>query len=120
MKQNDDGTFEIAPKERICIKVTKTQAPYLATFSDPDCTPWSSVTTPDPLTGIRCFIAPTTVCTWCFIEIVFEFVKNDQGNYDPSDKYIVVISGESGPPSGDTVAPPPPQGRPYRFHVSNP
>ena len=106
MRSNPDGSFEVSPGEKITITVTKTLPPNLASFSDLDCGPWASTTKPTPLTEIRTFTAPSTVCTWCGFAIVFDFLKDGSGNYDPSDKYTVTIQGETGPAVTDTVHPP--------------
>lgn len=115
MRLNPDGSFEVSPSEKVTVTVAKTLAPYLATFSDLDCGPWTSVSKPTELTEVRTFKAPATVCSWCTFAIVFDFLKDEDGNYDPSDKYTVVIEGESGPPGGDVVHPPPPKAKNYRF-----
>ena len=120
MRPNPDGSFEVSPSETITVTVSKTLSPYLASFSDLDCGPWTSATKPTPLTEVRTFKAPGTVCSWCRFAIVFDFLKDKSGNYDPSDKYTVTIQGETGPPATDTVHPPPLKTKNYRFHVSNP
>lgn len=120
MRSNADGSFEVSPNEKITVTTTKRLSPYLASFSDLDSGPWTSATKPTPLKEIRMFTAPGTVCSWCRFAIVFDFVKDSSGNYDPSDKYTVTIQGEIGSPATDSVHPPPPKAKNYRFHVSNP
>jgi hypothetical protein len=120
MRPNPDGSFEISPKEKVTVTVKKSLRPYLASFSDLDCTNWDSKTKPDELTEVRTFIGPEKVCSWCKFVIFFDFLKDGQGKYDPNDKYTVVITGENDPPAQDIIHPPPPKDHTYRFHVSNP
>src|SRR5438094_9775608 len=107
MRSNPDGSFEVSPSETITVTVTKTLSPYLASFSDLDCGPWTSITKPSPLTEVRTFTAPATVSSWCRFAIVLECLKDASRTYDPSDKYIASIQGETAPPATATVPAPP-------------
>lgn len=120
MRPNPDGSFEVSPSENITVTVTKSLYPYLATISDLDCECWASANKPDELTEVRAFTASATICTWCTFAIVFDFLKDSEGNYGASDNYTVLIKGDSGPAGQDVVHPPPPKTRTYRFHVSKP
>ena len=108
MKILPTGDLEVAPKETITVTVVKSQRPYAAAISDLIGAVWETTQKPNDLTEERTFRAPTSKASEVFCAIVFDFSPNDQGAFDPGDKYTVTMKGNSAEATRiATVVPPP-------------
>ena len=109
------GFFDVQAGETITICVTATNTQFLAAFSAPTCTSWSSA--PLPANGKACgtFVAPAGGN--CVVVITFDFKPDGGGVLPPDAKYDVDVSGSAGGSFHESVTPPPIQNRQYTFQV---
>ena len=110
------GSYLVAPSETITLNVHKTVAPYGVGY-DLFNTSWQTIVQKDALTEERTFKAPSSVGTECAVGADYTFTPDQHGKYDPSDKYIVTFSGQTGQPDTRTVLPPNRSYRSYHFKV---
>jgi len=119
--ENPDGSFGVSPGELITVTVTRTKPPCMAIFSRLDGATWNPEVDPNPQTRVRSFQSPTKVKATVKMELIVDFVGIQAGGTPSSDQYIVVIKGQTGDPSADTVDPSDiPQSLPYTFSVNQP
>jgi len=107
--------------EQVCITLTAANTSNLAAFpAAPSCGPWSTPPPPaptNPRTGR--FIANGPIGATCVVDIVFNFVPDENGEYPGGAQYEVRIQGNPEEDSfSETVTPPPPvQARQYVFRT---
>ena len=99
MKENPDGTYNVSPREKITTTVTRTKPPCVAIFSKLVGAIWDSEVDPNPRTRVRTFTSPANVGAECSFTLTVDFVGDGSG----TDQYTVVVNGETGDPSADTV-----------------
>lgn len=117
MKENPDGTYSVSPGEKITTTVTRTKPPCMAIFSKLNGANWDPEVDPSPQTRVRTFKSPVPVGAQSDFTLVLDFV----GDSSDIDQYIVVVKGETGDPSTDTVDHTDlPVDLPYEFKVTPP
>jgi len=117
VKENPDGTYSVSPGEKITTTVTRTKPPCMAIFSKLNGAIWDPEVDPNPQTRVRTFKSPQNVGAQCDFTLLVDFV----GNGTDTDQYIVVVKGETGDPSADTVDYSDlPVSLPYSFTVTRP
>jgi hypothetical protein len=111
------GDFLVKPSESVTINVHKTVPHYGAAWDAMNLT-WDRIIQKDDLTEERDFTSPDSAGSECSVGIDFTFEGDGQGNFDPNDKYILSIAGETGPAVDRQVTPPPGRSfRAYHFRV---
>ena len=112
----DTGFFDTQPRETLTICVTAKKTGYVATFSNPTCTTWSSGQGPTDGKECRQFTMPAKGD--CVVVITFTFQSDATGAFPPGAAYVIDVSGSAGGSFQESVEPPPAvQGRQYTFHV---
>jgi hypothetical protein len=121
MKILDTGDLGVAASEKITVKVTKSMDPYVAPFSDLIGSAWATTTRPNNLTEVRTFQAPAAPGSEASFTLVFDFAPDQEGGFDPADKYVVEITGDpAGQARTSTIVPPPISSRGFTFVVEDP
>jgi hypothetical protein len=107
------GDLLVESAERVSINVHKTLPHYGAAW-DAMNLKWDRIIQKDNLTEERDFTSPDWPGNECSVGIDFTFEDDGEGHFDPDDKYILSIEGETGPPVNRQVIPPP--GRSFRAY----
>src|SRR5262245_1161178 len=119
MQQNSDGTFIVSPAEKIVVSVTRTKPPCVAIFSKLNGASWDPQSAPTPQTRTRSFTSPVSPGARCDFTLIVDFVGIAPEDF--ADHYVIIVKGETGTPSLDTVDPTDlPVSLPFEFKVERP
>jgi hypothetical protein len=117
MKLRNDGTYGVAPGEKVNLKIVKQSLPFAATVSALIGDTWDQPTSPNGLTETNSFTAPPTAGNTAQCTVIFDFIPDQNGQYAPGDHYDVSLTGSGGGGDQFSITPPPIQSTALVFVV---